>query len=83
MQDLMESSEAQISEEDQELLEEKIMETLEWMEHNDGADSAQLNNKRKELENTAKPIQTKIYQAKLGAAANDRAGGKKKRGGRR
>jgi len=71
-----------LTEEENEKLGEKIIEVLEWIEQNDSADVDLLEKKKKELEVTARPIMTRLYQEKLKAASGDRQG-KKKRGGRR
>jgi len=63
-----------VSEAELEKVEEACAEMLEWLEQNQEAESEQLQAKRKELEQTVRPLMTKMYQEKV----KKTAGGKKK-----
>ena len=49
-----------ISEDDKKMIEEKIDDTLKWLEHNISASKEEYESKRKELEETFKPIMDKL-----------------------
>ena len=49
-----------IPEDDKKMIEEKIDDTLKWLEHNISASKEEYENKRKELEETFKPIMDKL-----------------------
>jgi len=47
---------------DKERLNKAIDETISWLDHNQEANKEEYESRRKELENTANPIMTKMYQ---------------------
>ena len=49
-----------ITEDDKKMIEEKIDDTLKWLEHNISASKEEYESKRKELEETFKPIMDKL-----------------------
>ncbi len=49
-----------IPEDDKKMIEEKIDDTLKWLEHNISASKEEYENKRKDLEKTFKPIMDKL-----------------------
>lgn len=53
--------------EDREKLEEKIKETLDWLDGNQMAEAEEFADKQKELEQLSAPIMTKMYQSAGGA----------------
>lgn len=55
------------SAEDREKLEEKIKETLAWLDSNQMAEAEEFQHKQKELEQLSAPIMTKMYQQAGGA----------------
>lgn len=55
------------SSEDREKLEEKIKETLAWLDSNQMAEADEFQHKQKELEQLSAPIMTKMYQQAGGA----------------
>jgi heat shock 70kDa protein 1/2/6/8 len=58
---------AAISEGDRKTLEDKVAESIKWLESNQQADSEQFKEKTKELEAVFHPIIQKVYQATGGA----------------
>ncbi|KAI3649344.1 hypothetical protein MP228_005801, partial [Amoeboaphelidium protococcarum] len=52
-----------INEADKETLEKAITETISWLDQNLEASKEEFESKQKELEGTANPIMTKLYQA--------------------
>lgn len=56
------------SAEDREKLEEKVKETIAWLDGNQMAEAEEFNHKQKELEQLSAPIMTKMYQAAGGGA---------------
>lgn len=59
------------SAEDRTKLEEKVKETLAWLDGNQMAEAEEFNHKQKELEQLSAPIMTKMYQAAGGAAGGE------------
>lgn len=53
--------------EDREKLEEKVKETLAWLDGNQMAEAEEFQHKQKELEGLSAPIMTKMYQSAGGA----------------
>jgi len=51
-----------ISQSDKETLEREVNRISEWLDHNKNASKSEYEDKRKELENIANPIMTKMYQ---------------------
>ena len=43
------------------MLEDKISEVLEWLDNNSSAEKEEFDSKRKELEDIAMPIMSKLY----------------------
>jgi len=54
---------------DKEKLNKAIDETISWLDHNQEASKEEYESRKKELENTANPIMTKMYQQSAGAGA--------------
>jgi very-short-patch-repair endonuclease len=59
----LENPEVKLNETDKNTVMQKITETLEWLEQNQGAEKEEYDHKQKELEQVATPIITKMYQA--------------------
>lgn len=56
-----------ISEDDKKKIEDKVSEVLQWMEHNESAETEEYEAKQKEVESIATPIITKMYSEGAGA----------------
>lgn len=64
-----------VPEDDKKKLDEAIKKTLDWLDDNKNAEKDEYDAKRKELEDTANPILTKLYQASGGGAGAGGPGG--------
>jgi len=60
-----------IPEDDKKMIEEKIDDTLKWLEHNISASKEEYENKRKELEETFKPIMDKLMPSGMPNGMSD------------
>ncbi|KAE8907671.1 Heat shock protein [Phytophthora fragariae] len=60
---------AKLSEEDKKTLEDKVADTLHWLDANQAAEKEEFDTKQQELENVANPILQKVYAADAGAGA--------------
>lgn len=56
-----------LSEDDKEALEKAVKEGIDWLESNQNAEKSEYEDKRKEVEEVANPIISKIYQSTGGA----------------
>ncbi|CAI5724440.1 hypothetical protein KXD40_000946 [Peronospora effusa] len=59
---------SKFSTDDKKTLEDKIAETLQWLDSNQSAEKDEFDVKQKELEGVANPIMQKMYAAEAGAA---------------
>ena len=62
-----EAIKSKISEDDRKKINEKVEETLKWLDSNTMAEKDEFEHQRKELENVCNPIITKLYQQAGGA----------------
>ncbi|KAG6620007.1 hsp70-like protein [Phytophthora cinnamomi] len=60
---------AKLSEEDKKAMEDKVAETLHWLDANQAAEKEEFDAKQQELESVANPILQKVYAAETGAGA--------------
>ncbi|KAL4160548.1 hypothetical protein PRNP1_001115 [Phytophthora ramorum] len=59
---------AKLSDEDKKTIEDKVVETLHWLDANQAAEKEEFDAKQQELEGVTNPIMQKIYTAASGAA---------------
>ncbi|KAL4137624.1 hypothetical protein PRIC2_001142 [Phytophthora ramorum] len=59
---------AKLSDEDKKTIEDKVVETLHWLDANQAAGKEEFDAKQQELEGVTNPIMQKIYTAASGAA---------------
>ncbi|GMF34056.1 unnamed protein product [Phytophthora lilii] len=64
-----------LSAEDKKIIEEKVAETLHWLDSNQAAEKEEFDAKQQELETVANPIMQKIYAAEAGVGASSAASG--------
>eukprot|EP00511_Aplanochytrium_stocchinoi_P005991 CAMPEP_0204826858 /NCGR_PEP_ID=MMETSP1346-20131115/4467_1 /ASSEMBLY_ACC=CAM_ASM_000771 /TAXON_ID=215587 /ORGANISM="Aplanochytrium stocchinoi, Strain GSBS06" /LENGTH=634 /DNA_ID=CAMNT_0051955071 /DNA_START=101 /DNA_END=2005 /DNA_ORIENTATION=+ len=64
-----------LSEDDRKTIDERISETLQWLEENTEAEKEAFDEKQKELEGVANPIMMKTYQGSAGTAPSNTAEG--------
>uniref|UniRef100_H3G9G6 Heat shock protein 70 n=1 Tax=Phytophthora ramorum TaxID=164328 RepID=H3G9G6_PHYRM len=60
---------AKLSDEDKKTIEDKVVETLHWLDANQAAGKEEFDAKQQELEGVTNPIMQKIYTAASGAAS--------------
>nr|QBK87831.1 MAG: Hsp70 protein [Marseillevirus LCMAC202] len=60
---------------DHQMLEDKISEVLEWLDNNSSAEKEEFDSKRKELEDVAMPIMSKLYSGQGGGGDYGGEGG--------
>ena len=67
-----------MAESDYQVLQDKISELTSWLDGSSDAEKEEYDAKRKELENTAMPIMSKLYSAEASAAGDGGGGGGEK-----
>ncbi|CAI5733912.1 unnamed protein product [Hyaloperonospora brassicae] len=66
---------AKLGADDKKVIEDKVAETLQWLDANQSAEKDEFDAKQKELEGVANPIMQKLYAAEAGAGMSGGAGG--------
>ncbi|KAI9997763.1 hypothetical protein PInf_001694 [Phytophthora infestans] len=72
---------AKLSEEDKKSIEDKVAETLHWLDANQAAEKEEFDAKQQELEGVANPILQKIYASEAGAGMGGMGGAGPRPGG--
>ncbi|KAG3113434.1 Heat shock protein [Phytophthora idaei] len=65
---------AKLSAEDKKIIEDKVAETLHWLDANQAAEKEEFDAKQQELDGVANPIMQKIYAAEAGAGMGGMGG---------